>query len=266
MPLSKNKRTQIPKFSRTQLETANRCARALWYGVDYETGNSRLSDAEIMNKFSTKFISFHKTRTKPKPDIFVVDVKQLIKASKLSNLFRWIKSMDFRKGIDCLYKDVHKKFLKAQKRPNRTSTYLDAIACVEKLNHGLVKDPRINQYNLASRILFFTTPNLQTFNLNGSIAIHFGLQVRAKVHYKEYFELFAQGMITNQTKLSKYSMPPARAGLDSVTWNNAKRTDWWRRKVLDLAVLLHVKQNIKVDPNLLVYIRRQIKLDQLEKI
>jgi hypothetical protein len=263
MPLSKNLRTPIPKFTRAELDKAQRCAKALWYGIDYESGESRISDAEIMDKFATKFYYYHKNKIKHNPDIFEKDVKELIKACKPTNLFRWIKKMDFTKGIESLYADVYPIFLNAQKKSSRISTYQDAIKCLVKLNDGLVIGPYGNQYNLASRLLFFVSPNLHTFNLNSSVAIHFGLQVRTQVHFKEYFQLFADGMITNQTKLSKYKMPPVRDGLDIVTWNEASRTDWWKRKILDIAVLLHTNPKIKIDPNLQVYIKRRIKQDEI---
>ena len=161
-------------------------------------------------------------------------------------------------------KDVYPQFLISQKSPNGVSSYRVALHCLEKLNDGLVNHPTSNQYNLASRILFFLSPNLHTFNLNSAIAKYFGLQYRTQAHYAEYFELFSKGMVTNQTNLSKYKMPPARDGLDIKTWNEASRTDWWKRRVIDLAVLLHTSPKVTVNPNLRFYIRRKIKQDELD--
>ena len=101
--------------------------------------------------------------------------------------------------------------------------------------------------------------------MNNSVAIFFGLQTRPHHHYAEYFELFSKGLVTNQTNLSKYKMPPARDDLDVVTWNEASRTDWWKRRVLDLAVLLHTSPNISVYPNLRYMIKQQIKADKLSQ-
>jgi len=265
MPPPKIARKPIPKFTKAELNRANLCATALWYGINFQNGNfTHISDASLMSNFAFNFYHYHKNKKKFSPDIFVADVRELILACGIKMLFRGIAEMDLRKGIDSLYKDVYPQFLKSQKNPNRMSTYQVSVKCLESLSKGLVKNPASNRLNLASRILFFLSPNLHTFNMNNSVAKFFGLQSRPHHHYAEYFELFSKGMVTNQTHLSKYKMPPARDGLDIVTWNEASRTDWWKRRVLDLAVLIHTSPKVTVDPNLRVYIRRKIKQDELE--
>jgi hypothetical protein len=97
--------------------------------------------------------------------------------------------------------------------------------------------------------------------MNNHIAKHFGLQTRPHHHYAEYFKLFSTGMKTNQTLLSKYKMPSARDDLDITTWNEALRTDWWKRRVLDIAVLLHVRKTVVPNPNLRSLVKRQIYKD-----
>ena len=264
MPAPTIPRTAIPKFSKTELNTADLCAQALWYGINFETANPfHVSDAHLMNKFAPNFYHYHKQKKKFQPDIFVLDVNELINACGIKMLFRGIADMDLRKGINSLYADVYPKFKKALKTPNEVSTHEVAVQCLESLNKGLVVDPKANRLNLSSRILFFLSPNLQTFNMNNHIAKFFGLQSRPHHHYAEYFQLFSKGMVTNQTNLSKYKMPPARDGLDSVTWNNAARTDWWKRRVLDLAVLQYARTKIAAHPNLRSSIKRKIAEDSL---
>ena len=259
MPAPTIPRTAIPKFKRAELETANLCAQALWYGINFETGAlNHVSDAYLMSRFAPNFYHYHQTKSKFQPDIFVLDVKELILACGIKMLFRGIAEMDLRKGINSLYKDVYPNFLAAQKTPTAVSTYQVAVQCLESLNKGLVVNAKSNRLNLASRILLFVSPNLHTFNMNNHIAKHFGLQSRPHHHYVEYFKLFSTGMVTNQTLLSKYKMLPARDGLDIVTWNEAARTDWWKRRVLDLAVLMHVRKHVVANPNLRSLIKRKI--------
>ena len=217
MPAPTIPRTPIPKFKRAELEKANLCARALWYGINFETGDMKhVSDAHLMSNFAPNFYHFHKKKKKFSPDIFVLDVRQLILACGIKMLFRGIAEMDLRKGIDSLYTDVYPQFKKALKSPTRVSSHEVSAKCVESLSQGLVKDPASNRLNLASRILFFVSPNLKAFNMNNGVAAFFGLQSRPHHHYEEYFKLFSTGMVTNQTLLSKYKMPPARDGLDIV--------------------------------------------------
>ena len=42
-------RTKIPKFSSAEIRTADLCARALWYGINFDTGRKQTSDAELMS-------------------------------------------------------------------------------------------------------------------------------------------------------------------------------------------------------------------------
>ena len=39
MPAPKIPRKPIPKFTKTELNKANLCAEALWYGVNFKTGD-----------------------------------------------------------------------------------------------------------------------------------------------------------------------------------------------------------------------------------
>lgn len=266
MPKPSIPRTPIPKFTKKDLDTANLCAQALWYGINFETGATQTSDANLMSRFAPYFYEYHQTKKKPNPDIFIQDVRGLILACGIKMLFRGIAGMNFRKGINAIYTNVYPVFLKAQKKSTRTSSYLDAIKCLEELSKGFVIDPKANRLSLASRILFFLSPNLQTFNMNNSVAIAYGLQTRPHHHYAEYFELFAKGLITNQTALSKYKMPQLRDGLDYKTWYEASKTDWWRRRVLDIAVLLRATPAINPNPNLRRLMGEAIKVDKANSV
>ena len=240
MPAPTIPRTQIPKFTTKQMNTAELCARALWYGIDFETGLFKTSDTELLDLFAPYFYQYHQTRKKPKPDIFVKDVHTLINAAKIKMLYRGIAEMDFRKGINAIYKTVYPIYLSSLRRSDRTSTHQDAVLCLEKLSKGFVIDPNANRLSLASRVLFYISPNIMTFNMNSKIAIAFGLQWRPYHCYAEYFALCAKGLVTNQTKLSRYSLPERRPYLDLTTWSETKATDWWKRRVLDIALLLHL--------------------------
>ena len=46
--------------------------------------------------------------------------------------------MNFRKGINAIYTNVYPIFLKAQKKSTRTSSYMDAVNCLEQLSKGFV--------------------------------------------------------------------------------------------------------------------------------
>jgi len=262
MPAPKIPRRPIPKFTKSELNVAETCARALWYGIDFRTGEHYpISDAGLLSTFAPNFYYFHKQKKRFVPDIFVADVKGLILACGVKQLFRGNSEMDFRKAIDSIYRDIYPRYLSSLKNPTAVSSVDVAIECLELLSKGLVIDPKKNRLNLASRILFFLSPNIHCFNMNNSVAKSFGLQSRPHHHYEEFFHLFSDGLVTNQTRLSSYKIPPARDGLDDVSWNEISRTDWWKRRVLDLAVLIHTSPNIQIYHDIKRSIRAMALLD-----
>jgi len=60
-------------FSKPELNQANLCATALWYGINFQTGDSyHVGDASLMSNFAFNF--YHKNKKKFTPDIFVAYV------------------------------------------------------------------------------------------------------------------------------------------------------------------------------------------------
>jgi len=256
-------RTKLPKFSPSEISRANLCAQALWYGINFETGNKQVSDAELMSYLAKYFYIYQRTNQRASPDIFEKEIRILIKTCRLTIMNRSLAKMDINKGIEAMYKDIYPIYKKSLRNPDRTSTSVEAVDCLWKLSKGFIINPKYNCLGLSSRIMFFLAPNLRTFNMNREIAIRHGLQVNPSVHYKAYFDLFNNGLIDNKSQLEKYKMPPMRSTLDMKTWQIASRTDWWQRRVLDLAVILKIG-NKKPYPNLQHLINEQIDIDSLQ--
>ncbi len=101
--------------------------------------------------------------------------------------------------------------------------------------------------------------------MNNSVAKKYGLPVRPYHHYSEYFELFAKGLIVNQTLLSKYKLPSKRDGLGPKTWEAVNKTNWWHRRILDLAVLLD-EGVYSVHPLLIQKLRAKIQLEKTAQV
>lgn len=260
MPSPRYPRTQIPKFSPQEIKIADLCARALWYGINFQTGKKQTSDAHLMSLFARHFYFFHKNKIKYTPDVFIDDIKNLIRTCKVTNLYRSLAKMDLKKGRDTIYGSVYKKYHQHLQNPNLKNAVVDATDCLWAQSKGFIINPKYNCLNLASRILFFMAPSLQIFNMNRRVAILFGLQVEPTVHYIEFFELFHKGLKTNQTQLNKYKLPFRRDGLMLITWEEVKRTNWWQRRVLDIAVLIRLNL-ASAHPNLNSLIKSQHKQD-----
>jgi hypothetical protein len=147
--------------------------------------------------------------------------------------------MDFVKGIRTIKTSLHPIYKSVIKPSYRGSPDLDAALCLKTLSDGLVKNKGDNRLVLASRLLFYLIPDIQAFNMNNAMATHFGLPTRPHYHYSQFFTLMSKGLKTNQTKLNSLKLPNDIFGqLTQKTWEKVRRTDWWHRRVIDLAVLL----------------------------
>ncbi len=240
MPAPKNPRIPIPRFSKTEIDTADLCATALFYGIDFETGKSQTSDAYFLETFATQFYKYDQTGTFLRPPIMVLELRELIKTARVYILYRGIAGMDFAKGIRTIKTELHPIYKSVIKPSYRGTPDIDAALCLKSLSDGLVKNNGDNRLVLASRLLFFLIPDLQVFNMNNAMATHFGLPTRPHYHYSQFFSLMSKGLKTNQTRLNPLKLPNDIFGeLSQTTWERVRRTDWWHRRVIDLAILIH---------------------------
>jgi hypothetical protein len=175
-----------------------------------------------------------------KPAVFQKDVHELMKTGRLKALYRMILLLDFNKAIRTIHSQIFKIFFDARKKPASTDKLRAGIKTIELLSNGLVRNPNNNQLVLASRVMFYLAPNLTISNMNNSVAKHFGLQSRPHHHYKEFQQLFNKGLITNQSNLNKCEFPMQHGKMDMKLWEYVQKTDWYKRRILDLAVLIRL--------------------------
>jgi hypothetical protein len=233
-------RTPIPKFNLREIKQAELCARALWYGIDFETAKLKTSDSEFIEVFAGPMYTHAKYLKMFNPAVFQKDVHELMKTGRLIALYRMILLLDFNKAVRTIHNQIFKLFFDARKKPASTDKLKAGIKTIELLSNGFVKNSNNNQLVLASRVMFYLAPNLTISNMNNAVAKHFGLQSRPHHHYKEFQQLFKQGLITNQTNLNKCKFPMQHGKMDIKLWEHVKKTDWYQRRVLDLAVLIRL--------------------------
>jgi hypothetical protein len=242
MPAHKNIRKKIPKFSRSSIKTAELCCKALWYGINFENGNTQTSDEEFLNVLAMPMYEHAPHKRLPfKPAVFIVDVQNLMKVGKVTAVFRMKKYMDFTKAIKEIEKGIFPIFFNALKNPHTTDRCQSAIKAIAKLSDGIVTKPNYFQLVLSSRILFFLTPSLMVANMNRTVARNFGLRTQTQKNYADFQLLFKDGLKTNQNHLNRLELPKNRNHLAQIGWDKINETDWWQRRVLDIAVLLHLK-------------------------
>jgi hypothetical protein len=238
MPAPTIPRSPIPKFTAREIKVAELCSRALWYGIDFETGKPQMSDSEFIDVLAGPMYSHSPNKSTFKPSVFKTDVHELIRAGKLTALYRSIRLLDFNKGVRRIHNQIFKIFFKARRAPSVTNKLTEGIKAIELLSKSLVKNLNNNQLVLASRILFYLCPNLTISNMNNRVAKHFGLQTRPHHHYIEFQHLFKNGLVANQTNLNKCKLPMRHGKMSEKLWRIVNNTDWYQRRVLDIAVLL----------------------------
>jgi hypothetical protein len=91
---------------------------------------------------------------------------------------------------------------------------------------------------LSSRIMFFALPNLPIANLSNGLAKALNLPTRAEYAVHPFYQIFCAGLLLNQNLLKIYSMPESNGILDGHVYSVVKNSNWWQRRVLDIALLL----------------------------
>lgn len=242
MPAHKNQKKKFPKLSRSIIQNAELCCKALWYGINFENGNPQTSDEEFLCVFAMPMFDHAPNKRLPfKPAVFIIDVKNLIKVGKITAVFRMQKYMDFRKAIRKIETSIFPMFFSVLKNPATTDRCLLAIKAIAKLSDGIVTKPNYFQLVLSSRILFFLAPNLMIANMNTAVARHFDLRRQTQKNYADFQLLFREGLKVNQNHLAELELPRNRSHLTQTEWEKIRETDWWQRRVLDIAILLQLK-------------------------
>jgi len=229
----------VPKFSDFNLLVAELCAIDLWSGINFENGKKReISDEELLFEFSSKF---YKLINNSSPKNFITEslIRRLIRAAKIKALFRSANPLDFKRGIRCIAADIVKLY------KNRSHTINYETEVILKLGAQFVKpikNPTRNgnfRVSLASRILFFAIPNMQFFNFSNILAEKMLFQKRPQASISFFNETLKKGLKIN-TGLNKIKLPPP-SFIKPVLYKKIYKTNWWQRRVLDLALLLHFK-------------------------
>lgn len=241
MPISKIPRSFVPIFSKLELDKADLCARALWHGINFKTGfRAHTSDADLLNRFATPF--YHIPLNNGAYTTSLLDLHDLLVACELKVLYRGGSKMDGAKGLNAIAHDifpyVYKDWLARQSSQVPYEYY--AADAVQRLSDALVLPPDSNRIVLASRMLFFIVPDMQCFNMNGKVAVAFGLPTRPHYARIEFCELMAKGLRDNLKILKSYNLPINAHGVDAETYTKTQMSDWWQRRVLDLAVLIRL--------------------------
>ena len=236
------------RLSKQDIKNASYCAEALWYGINYKNSNPIFPDELLLKYFAEPMYKNGKYAARFDPDIFKSYVQILKNVCGLKALNFSVNRMNYNQGIVAIKTRIHNHFLDVKKKHHRLIPVNLTDTAIRDLSNGLVTQPRFRQIVLASRILYFNAPNIQTFNISSGLAKNLGLG-RVPDKYLTAFNLRMRKIhLANATQLSSCKKPKILY-LKGELANSINATDWWQRRVLDLALLLFFGL-VKMDPTI----------------
>lgn len=242
MPKPTIPRTPIQKFTKAELDIADLCARALWHGISFETGNKVTSDAWLLDAFATPFYQISSTTSKV--NISDIDVHALVVACVLYATFRDTNKTHYNAGINCISSNIYPIYTNYLNKIGYMNVEQYGALAVKELSNALAMQPanhnkpHPHRTVLSSRIMFFLVPTMPCFNMNNSVALIYGLQSRPFAYRDEYCTLMYNGLQANSSLLNQYTLPQCTDELASETWAKVNASDWWQRRILDIAILI----------------------------
>lgn len=278
---------QVPYLTESAVHLAHLCALETWRGYSYSNGkqftdviavrnkdtktNSTklevLSDEYFMSRCTEQMFSVLKPNSYSNNaqinDSFieafrkVAGIKQTERRGPKPNYTQGVAYL--KRGVAEDYKNYHKlsivdKPLGVLKAINNLS-----VAFTDQTEETIQSE----HVMLATRLLFFFMPDALIFNYSPGIAMKLKLKGDAEKHIDEYQIKLWEGLKLNWKTLCHYDMPLPK-NVDEATYQLAKNSGWWQRRIYDLAlkfygdknsslVLSHkIKTSLLSKPNLIV--------------
>lgn len=237
---------KVPTFTLYEIRLAHLCALHLWYGREFDTGKiAECSDEKLLIEFSSRFEA---TRANKKTAYQIPEylIRQLIRVARLKALYRSTSKINFPKGIRTIRNSSVKTYDNWLANPASLTPTGHATKAILDLGLGFVTQPRgVNapknyRVPLASRVLFFAAPEMMIFNFSNGLGKAMNFQSRPQAAIPHFNIELYDGLQRNDALLFRCTMPPPQL-LSQESWNRANNGGWWKRRVLDIALLLHYK-------------------------
>ena len=240
-----NQHLSVPLLSPYAIKLAELCAIDLWEGIDYETGNHIVRDELFLGNFATPASSLYSGRRNTL-NVSIQDFHTFVIVAGLHSQYRTSTGTDLAKGISAFNAAVLPSYTSWKKKSTTQSSVDLVTKAVIDWSPSFVKKPnkasRVGNHriSIASRFLFYAYPDFPVFNFSKALSKSLNLQYLAQAAIPYFNEIMTEGMETNKFLLSKTKMP-LPTSMSVVLWRRAEKNGWWKRRVLDLALLLHFK-------------------------
>lgn len=233
----------VPAFSAREIILAELCALDLWEGINFQTGKPIVSDEDLLIAFSHPTYAIT-NKGSTSQSISVYDVERLVEVAKLGQMRRGKTPTNYQIGINNFSISVLPIYWTWINQPPRTPGHINATRAILNWSPTFTGINQITQARgrhriaLCSRIIFFALPELSFFNFSGALAKKLGLQSSAENALPSFNEILEIGYDLNRQNLAVIQMPTSTRLYEGIR-SNALKSDWWGRRVLDIALLLH---------------------------
>lgn len=235
----------VPKLTPYEVKLGELCALDLWDGIDYQTGKHITRDELFLTNFSTPSAQLYSGRRNTL-NVSIQDFHHFVITAGLKSQYQTSNGTDLAKGISAFDSAVVPPY-RSWRTGATTQTPADLVTkAVLDWCTSFVKNPNVgskdgnHRVSLACRFLFYAFPDFPVFNFSKSLQTALILQTRPQDAFPNFNRIMAQGMITNRVLLAKTVMPQPSI-MSTTLWKRAESNGWWKRRVLDLALLLHFR-------------------------
>lgn len=242
-------RTQlsVPLFSAREIILAELCALDLWNGIDFQTGTPiSTSDEDLLVAFSHPTYAIINGGSTTQ-SISQIDIENLVRVAQLRQILRGKTPTDYQSGILNfsakvlpIYANWINQSSNIPSNIQATKAILDWSPTFAGVNTNTQAQGR-HRVALCSRILFFAIPELPFFNFSRALSNSFKLQFRAEHALPHFNKIMEIGYHLNWSVLASAQMPQSTR-LNERIRANALKSNWWGRRVLDIALLLHFQK------------------------
>jgi hypothetical protein len=233
----------VPKLTPYEVKLGELCALDLWDGINYQNGKHITRDELFLTNFSTPASQLYSGRRNTL-NVAVTDFHEFVVVAGLKSQYQTSNGTDLGKGISAFDSMVVPPY-RTWRTGNTTQSSADLVTkAVLDWCPTFVKNPNIgtkdgnHRVSLACRFLFYAFPDFPVFNFSKALQKALILQTRPQDAFPNFNRIMAQGLITNRVLLGKTVMPQPSI-MSVALWKRAETNGWWKRRVLDLALLLH---------------------------
>jgi hypothetical protein len=237
----------VPKLTTYEIKLGELCAMDLWDGIDYKTGKElKVRDEVFLANFGRPAAALYSGKNNTL-NVSVPSFHSFVIVAGLKSQYQTANGTDLIKGISAFNSAVLPNYITWRKKTTTQSSVDLVTKAILDWSPSFVKYPNISSKNsnhrisIACRFLFFAFPDFPVFNFSQALQKSLILQARPQDALPFFNEIMAQGMVTNRILLGQTTMPQPTL-MSLALWKRAEKNGWWKRRVLDLALLLHFGQ------------------------